>query len=169
MSINVSPTQLREEGFSDYLLEQLAFAGVPPSCVAIEVTETALIHDPGRSSRELARLSEAGVRIALDDFGTGYSSLSWLTQFPVNIVKIDKSFTDDVGIDERKTAIISAVIAVSHELGFTVVAEGIESMDQARRLTDLGCDRGQGYLYGKPTPIGEPPWNVATPTSTPST
>jgi diguanylate cyclase (GGDEF)-like protein/PAS domain S-box-containing protein len=158
LSINVSPTQLREDGFSDYLLEQIAFAGVRVDCVSIEVTETALIHDPVRSGRELTRLSEAGIRISLDDFGTGYSSLSWLTQFPVDIVKIDKSFTDDVGIDERKTAIISAVIAVSHELGFTVVAEGVESDEQGRRLLDLGCDRGQGYFYGRPTPIEEAPW-----------
>ena len=158
LSINVSPAQLREDGFADYLLEQIAFAGVRPECLSIEVTETALIHDPGRSGRELARLSSAGIRISLDDFGTGYSSLSWLTQFPVNIVKIDKSFTDDVGIDERKTAIISAVIAVSHELGFTVVAEGIESEEQGRRLLDLGCDRGQGYFYGRPTSIEEDPW-----------
>ena len=158
MSINVSPTQLREDGFADFLLEQIAFAGVRPSCLAIEVTETALIHDPVRSARELSVLSEAGVRIALDDFGTGYSSLTWLTQFPVNIVKIDKSFTDELGLDERKTAIVHAVISVSHELGFTVVAEGIETQEQADRLTALGCDRGQGYLYGKPTPIEESPW-----------
>ena len=158
MSINVSPTQLREEGFSDYLLEQIAFADVSARCLSIEVTETALIHDPARSGRELARLSEAGISISLDDFGTGYSSLTWLTQFPVDIVKIDKSFTDDVGIDERKTAIISAVIAVSHELGFTVVAEGIETEEQGWRLLDLGCDRGQGYLYGRPTPLEEAPW-----------
>ncbi len=166
VSINVSPAQLREDGFADYLLEQIAFAGVQPTCLAIEVTETALIHEPGRSGRELSRLSEAGIRISLDDFGTGYSSLSWLTQFPVDIVKIDKSFTDDVGIDERKTAIISAVIAVSHELGFTVVAEGIESEEQGRRLLDLGCDRGQGYLYGRPTPIEEAPWkHMMTPST----
>ena len=166
MSINVSPTQLREDGFADYLLEQVSFAGIRADRLSIEVTETALIHDPGRSGRELARLSEAGIRISLDDFGTGYSSLSWLTQFPVDIVKIDKSFTDDVGIDERKTAIISAVIAVSHELGFTVVAEGVETAEQGRRLFELGCDRGQGYFYGRPTPIEEAPWNhMLTPSS----
>ncbi|MCX6433249.1 MAG: EAL domain-containing protein, partial [Actinobacteria bacterium] len=94
----------------------------------------------------------------LDDFGTGYSSLSWLTQFPVSVVKIDKSFTDDIGIDQRKTAIVSAVIGVCHELGFTVVAEGIESREQAGRLLELGCDRGQGYLFGRPTPIEEGQW-----------
>ena len=158
LSINVSPTQLREDGFATYLLEQASFAGVLPEWLAVEVTETALIHDPGRSGRELARLSAAGVRVSLDDFGTGYSSLSWLTQFPVDIVKIDKSFTDDIGIDDRKTAIVSALISVSHELGFTVVAEGIESSTQAQRLLEMGCDRGQGYLYGRPASIEEAPW-----------
>lgn len=158
MSVNVSPTQLREAGFSDFLLEQVAFAGVDPAHLAVEVTETALIHDPVHSARELTRLSDAGITISLDDFGTGYSSLSWLTQFPVDIVKIDKSFTDDIGLDPRKTAIVQALVSVSHELGFTVVAEGVESQIQADRLVALGCDRGQGYLYGKPTPIEEPPW-----------
>lgn len=74
------------------------------------------------------------------------------------MVKIDKSFTDDIGIDERKTAIVSAVVSVSHELGFSVVAEGVESEVQAERLAELGCDSGQGYLFGKPMPIGEGPW-----------
>ena len=158
MAINVSPTQLREEGFARYVLEQVAFAGVDPAWLSVEVTETALIHDPGRSGRELAELHAAGIQVSLDDFGTGYSSLSWLTQFPVNVVKIDKSFTDDIGIDQRKTAIVSAVIGVCHELGFTVVAEGIESTEQAQRLLELGCDRGQGYLFGRPTSIEEGPW-----------
>jgi EAL domain-containing protein (putative c-di-GMP-specific phosphodiesterase class I) len=158
LAINVSPMQLREDGFADFLLEQMAFAGVSSSCLGIEITETALIHDPARSGRELRRLAEAGVHISLDDFGTGYSSLSWLTQFPVNVVKVDKSFTDEVGIDDRKTAIVSAVVAVSHELGFTVVAEGVETEEQAGRLLDLGCDHGQGYLFGRPLPIGEGLW-----------
>jgi EAL domain-containing protein (putative c-di-GMP-specific phosphodiesterase class I) len=98
------------------------------------------------------------VGIYLDDFGTGYSSLSWLTQFPVDIVKIDKSFTDELGIDERKTAIVSALIQVSHELGFSVVAEGIETTAQSKRLIELGCDRGQGFLFGHPVPPEAEPW-----------
>jgi len=158
MSVNVSPSQLRDEGFATYLLEEAARHGIRPEWISIEVTETALIHDPARSRAELTALNQAGVRVSLDDFGTGYSSLSWLTQFPVNVVKIDKSFTDDVGVDERKTAIVSAVISVSHELGFTVVAEGIESEDQRRRLLALGCDNGQGYLFGHPVPVEEALW-----------
>ena len=158
MSVNVSPSQLREEGFAAFLLDQAASADVKPEWIAVEVTETALIHDPARSGRELAELHDAGVRVSLDDFGTGYSSLAWLTQFPVNVVKIDKSFTDDIGLDDRKTAIVSAVIAVSHELGFSVVAEGIETEEQRTRLIGLGCDWGQGYLFGRPVSVDEAPW-----------
>jgi EAL domain-containing protein (putative c-di-GMP-specific phosphodiesterase class I) len=158
MSVNVSPTQLREEGFATYLLDQAVQAGVKPEWIGVEVTETALIHDAARSGRELAELHDAGVQVALDDFGTGYSSLAWLTQFPVNVVKIDKSFTDDIGIDDRKTAIVSAVISVSHELGFSVVAEGIEAEEQRSRLLSLGCDSGQGFLFGRPVPLEEDPW-----------
>ncbi len=158
MSVNVSPAQLRDEGFASFVLDAAEFARVDPRWLSVEVTETALLHDPGRSGRELTALSRAGVGISLDDFGTGYSSLSWLTQFPVNVVKIDKSFTDDVGLDDRKTAIVSAVIQVSHELGFTVVAEGVETAEQRSRLLDLGADRGQGYLFGRPTPVEDPLW-----------
>jgi EAL domain-containing protein (putative c-di-GMP-specific phosphodiesterase class I) len=103
-------------------------------------------------------LSSEGVGISLDDFGTGYSSLSWLTQFPVDVVKIDHTFTDELGIDDRKSAIVSAVIQVSHDLGFSVVAEGVETMEQAERLIELGCDRGQGYLYGRPVAADGHPW-----------
>jgi EAL domain-containing protein (putative c-di-GMP-specific phosphodiesterase class I) len=158
MSVNVSPAQLRDEGFASFLLDQARSVGVDPVWISVEVTETALIHDPSRSGRELASLSRAGVGIALDDFGTGYSSLSWLTKFPVNVVKIDKSFTDEVGIDERKTAIVSALVQVSHELGFTVVAEGVETVQQRDRLLALGADRGQGYLFGRPVALDHATW-----------
>jgi diguanylate cyclase (GGDEF)-like protein/PAS domain S-box-containing protein len=158
VSVNVSPSQLRDEGFASFLLDEADRAGIDPTWLSVEVTETALIHDPGRSGRELNALSGAGVGVALDDFGTGYSSLAWLTQFPVNVVKIDKSFTDEVGVDPRKTAIVSALIQVSHELGFIVVAEGIETKQQHERLIELGADRGQGYLFGRPVPTTDPMW-----------
>ena len=158
MSVNVSPSQLREEDFAGFVLDQAEYADVDPSWLSIEVTETALLHDPGRAAHELDVLSRAGIGISLDDFGTGYSSLSWLTQFPVDVVKIDRSFTDELGIDERKSAIVSALIQVSHELGFAVVAEGVETELQRDRLLALGCDRGQGYLFGRPVPPDEAPW-----------
>ncbi len=156
--MNVSPSQLRDEGFASFLLEEARRADVEPSWISVEVTETALIHDPGRSGKELSALSEAGVGVSLDDFGTGYSSLSWLTQFPVDVVKIDKSYTDEIGFDERKTAIVSALIQVSHELGFMVVAEGVETLEQRDRLIELGADRGQGYLFGRPVPRDDSSW-----------
>jgi diguanylate cyclase (GGDEF)-like protein/PAS domain S-box-containing protein len=159
VSVNVSPSQLRGEGFADFVLAQLDAAQMDPTRFAIEVTETALINEPSRSVRELTALSRMGVAIYLDDFGTGYSSLSWLTHFPVDVVKIDRSFVDDIGIDERKTAIVSALIQVSHELGFAVVAEGVETVEQADRLMELGCDRGQGFLFGAPCAASEPPWS----------
>ena len=158
MSVNVSPAQLREDGFAAFVMDQADFANVDPSWLSIEVTETALLHDPDRSARELAALSRAGIGISLDDFGTGYSSLSWLTQFPVDVVKIDRSFTDELGIDERKSAIVSALIQVSHELGFSVVAEGVETELQSERLLALGCDRGQGFLFGRPVAPQEAEW-----------
>ena len=158
ISVNVSPSQLRDEGFARFVLAQADAAGVDPAHLAVEVTETVLVNEPGRSARELGALSEAGVGICLDDFGTGYSSLSWLTQFPVNVVKIDRSFTDELGVDERKTAIVNALIQVSHELGFSVVAEGVETPEQAAKLIGLGCDNGQGFLFGRPVPADTAPW-----------
>jgi diguanylate cyclase (GGDEF)-like protein/PAS domain S-box-containing protein len=159
VSVNVSPSQLRDEGFADYLLAQVEAAAVDPRLLAVEVTETSLLKEPARSARELNALSREGVGIYLDDFGTGYSSLSWLTHFPVNVVKIDRSFTDEIGVDERKTAIVSALIQVSHELGFSVVAEGVETDGQAQILVGMGCDRGQGYLFGRPTDISSSQWS----------
>jgi diguanylate cyclase (GGDEF)-like protein/PAS domain S-box-containing protein len=158
ISVNVSPSQLRDEGFADFVLTQVDSAGVDPARLAVEVTETALLNEPGRSARELNTLSREGIGIYLDDFGTGYSSLSWLTHFPVDVVKIDRSFTQDLGIDDRKTAIVSALIQVSHDLGFSVVAEGVETRFQADLLIDLGCDQGQGFLFGRPVAIGNSPW-----------
>jgi EAL domain-containing protein (putative c-di-GMP-specific phosphodiesterase class I) len=159
VSVNVSPSQLRDEGFAAFVLAQLDAAGVDPRRLAVEVTETALLNEPDRSGRELTALSREGVGIHLDDFGTGYSSLSWLTQFPVDVVKIDRSFIDELGIDDRKSAIVSALIQVSHELGFAVVAEGVETTRQADRLVALGCDRGQGFLFGRPLPVDELSWS----------
>ncbi|MHB1066697.1 MAG: bifunctional diguanylate cyclase/phosphodiesterase [Candidatus Nanopelagicales bacterium] len=158
VSVNVSQWQHREQGFAAFVLDLAEQAGVNPTWLVVEVTETALIHDPALSSRELGELSEAGVGVALDDFGTGYSSLSWLTQLPVSSVKIDQAFTSELGTDARKGAIIKAVIEVSHDLGLTVVAEGVETSHQRDLLLALGCDQGQGFLFGPPAAMDEPPW-----------
>ena len=158
VAVNVSQWQHREEGFASFVLDQAEVADVNPTWLVVEVTETALIHDPVRSGRELAVLSQAGVGVALDDFGTGYSSLSWLTQLPVTTVKIDASFTAELGVDERKGAIVRALVEVSHDLGLNVIAEGVETREQYDRLLELGCDQGQGYLFGVPTTVDEAGW-----------
>ena len=158
VAVNVSPTQLRDAGFADFLLSQIDHARIPTRRVLVEVTETALLHDPHRSAVELGALSAAGVSVALDDFGTGYSSLSWLTDFPVDVVKVDRSFTADVVHDERKAAIVRAITSASEAIGFSVVAEGIETIEQLELLTELGCHLGQGYLFGRPAPLGEGSW-----------
>jgi len=150
MSVNVSPSQLRVPGLASYLLATAESSGVDPAWVAIEVTETVLMKHPKVTFDELSILREAGLKVHLDDFGTGYSSLSWLTQFPVDAIKIDKSFTADLGIDKRKTAIIRAFIQVAQELTFHVVAEGIETDEQRLWLREMGCERGQGFLFASP-------------------
>ncbi|MDP1878955.1 MAG: EAL domain-containing protein, partial [Actinomycetota bacterium] len=157
MSVNVSPGQLRE-GFAAALIQRLAELELETGWLTIEVTETALIHEAGRSIRELAHLRAAGVEIALDDFGTGYSSLTWLTQFPVSIVKIDRSFTAEILDDPRTSVIVEAVIDVAHKLDVTVIAEGVEHDDQHRWLAEHGCDEAQGYLFGAPMGAGVLPW-----------
>jgi diguanylate cyclase (GGDEF)-like protein/PAS domain S-box-containing protein len=151
VAINASAAEFRRDNFAERLLEQLGQAGIPTSCVQLEVTETVFL---GRGAeyvhRALALLSARGVTIALDDFGTGYASLRHLKQFPVDIIKIDQSFVRDILTDPGDEAIIHAVINLGRNLGIKVVAEGIEKEPQALRLLELGCQFGQGFLFSKP-------------------
>ena len=135
------------------MLARLEAAGLAPSRLEIEVTET-VFHESGADAvgRALQTLSEAGVKIALDDFGTGYASLSHLKQVPVDIIKIDQSFVRDLEQDPDDAAIVRAVVALGHTLAMQIVAEGIETPGQAGFLAGEGCDIGQGYLFGKPMP-----------------
>jgi EAL domain-containing protein (putative c-di-GMP-specific phosphodiesterase class I) len=132
--------------------------GADPSWLVLEVTETALVHESSVVSATLQRLHSAGVRIALDDFGTGYSSLSWLHQFPVDIVKIDKSFVQTMADDQRRAVVVRAVVDIADETGLRVIAEGVETERQARMLTELGCETAQGWLFGRPVPVDDPSW-----------
>jgi diguanylate cyclase (GGDEF)-like protein/PAS domain S-box-containing protein len=148
VAINASAAEFRSGDFGERLLERLAAAGVPPCCLQLEVTETVFL---GRGAdcveRTLKTLSAAGVTIALDDFGTGYASLSHLKQFPVDLLKIDRSFVHELGQSPDAAAIIRAVINLGHSLEIEIVAEGIETGAQEARLLAQGCDYGQGYLY----------------------
>ena len=133
------------------ILEAFERFGIPPSRIVAEVTETVLLgNEVARVDAVLERLHSAGVRISLDDFGTGFASLTHIKRFPVQEIKIDRSFVSGLGTNERDSAIVAAVLGLGTRLGLDVVAEGIETPEQARRLQDLGCRYGQGYLYSRP-------------------
>jgi EAL domain-containing protein (putative c-di-GMP-specific phosphodiesterase class I) len=150
MSINASPHEIVDGGFVACVQDALAEAGVPGDALTIELTETALMTDPSTALRHLKSLKSAGVRVALDDFGTGYSSLSYLRQFPVDQVKIDRSFVAGVSRSTEDRAVVKAIIDLGRALRLQVVAEGIESDAQLRALRRLGCDLGQGYHLYRP-------------------
>jgi EAL domain-containing protein (putative c-di-GMP-specific phosphodiesterase class I) len=132
--------------------EILARTRADPAAVSLEITETALMEDIELSTATLSALKELGLRLALDDFGTGYSSLRALQHFPVDVVKIDRSFIEPIERDPQEAAIVAAVISLSHALGLRTVAEGIETIAQVDRLRALGCDLAQGFYFAKPGP-----------------
>jgi diguanylate cyclase (GGDEF)-like protein/PAS domain S-box-containing protein len=152
IAVNVASRQLLERGFDDQVSDALAEAGVPAGLLWLEITETALMKDVKAASVALRELRSIGLHLSVDDFGTGYSSLTYLKRFPVEALKVDRSFVNGLGIDTEDTTIVEAVINLGHSLGLTVVAEGVETPLQLTRLRDLGCDRGQGYLFGRPRP-----------------
>ncbi len=158
VAINAAAAEFRQGQFAERLLEKLHSASIPPQHMQIEVTETVFL---GRGAdyveRALKTLSQQGVTIALDDFGTGFASLSHLKQFPVDILKIDRSFVRDLHTDPDDGAIVDAVINLGRSLNMEVVAEGIETVAQHSSLAALGCHYGQGYLFGKAAPAARVP------------
>jgi diguanylate cyclase (GGDEF)-like protein len=148
VAINLTAADFRREGFAKILLARLRRARIPVSCLQIEVTETVFLgRGAGYVETVLRALSEGGIRIALDDFGTGYASLSHLSQCPIDLLKIDRSFVQQLGDSLEAHAISAAVINLGHCLGMQIVAEGVETAAQENMLITLGCDVGQGYLY----------------------
>jgi diguanylate cyclase len=151
IAINISRRQLASSHLVADLRSAVQLAGVPPGHVELEVTESALINDPAQATSVLTELRALGFRIAIDDFGTGYSSLSYLQTFPVDVLKIDKSFIDALDVDLNKaSALIGSIIDLAHALDLRVVAEGIEADWQRLRLARLHCDYGQGYFFSRP-------------------
>lgn len=155
MSVNVSAHQLMAPDFIATVETVLAGADTDPELVTLEMTETVFVHDTERALIVLTDLKDLGVTLALDDFGTGYSSLTYLKQFPVDIVKIDRSFIADLEQDEASHSIVFAIVELAHLLGMTVVAEGVETAQQHLLLDDLGCDYCQGYYFARPMPARE--------------
>jgi len=150
VSVNVSPRQIAAPGFVDSVIAALTRSGLPPSALTIEIAEQLLVAQRAETARRLAALRSHGVRIAVDDFGTGYASLGSLRQLPVDIIKIDPSFVSGMGTDDTLTLLTGAIVRLGHDLGVTVVAEGVEHPRQLELLREMGCARGQGYLIARP-------------------
>ena len=150
VSANLSVHHLRHPGLLSHVRDVLDGSGLQPSSLCLELTESVLLEDVDRHIQTLLELRELGVRLAIDDFGTGFSSLTYLKRFPVDVVKIDRSFVAGLGTDVSDTAIVRSVIELAHALSLQVVAEGVERPDQLAALRSLGCDLAQGYLFAPP-------------------
>jgi diguanylate cyclase (GGDEF)-like protein len=176
VAVNLSARLLHSADLTTTVRNALADAGVPPHCLELEITETMVMANPQRANELLTELSAMGVRIAVDDFGVGHASLSYLTDLPVSILKIDRSFIGRMGRSDRDSAVVAAILSLSEQLGMVSVAEGIEEESTLEQLTSMGCDEVQGYLLARPVPAREidalvtgRPWgnreHMATPTA----
>lgn len=154
IAVNVGSRQLVDDSFVPTVVSVLDETGIDPDSVWFEITESALLADARAAEATLREVRALGVHLAVDDFGTGYSSLTYLKRFPVEAIKIDRSFVTGLGIGDEDSTIVEAVVQLGRALGLTVVAEGVESPLQLERLRALQCDRGQGYLFGRPRPAG---------------
>jgi diguanylate cyclase (GGDEF)-like protein len=150
MSVNLSARQMRDENLIRTIRRTLEETGLPATRLELEITESMVMSDIDRSVAILNAIKALGVRIAMDDFGTGYSSLSYLKRFPIDRLKIDQSFIHDVTTDVSDAALTRTIIALAHNLGIRVLAEGVETGEQRAFLIEAGCDEAQGYFYGKP-------------------
>ena len=148
VSINLSLRQLLQQRFLDGFRRTFRRHGVSPTCFELEITETTLMQDVGRTIKILDALYGMGLHLAIDDFGTGYSSLSALQQFPISTLKIDQSFVQDLGLDRDNAAIVRTIIQMGKSLNLDVVAEGVENGEQLDFLRANGCDIVQGHLFG---------------------
>jgi EAL domain-containing protein (putative c-di-GMP-specific phosphodiesterase class I) len=150
--VNVSAVQFQHTRFFETLQAVLDDTGLPPALLELELTERMVMSGHGHVPDLLQRIKQLGVKLSLDDFGTGYCSLSYLKHFPIDTLKIDRAFIRDIGADHQSTTITGAIVALAHSLNKSVVAEGVETTDQAEYLLAAGCPVMQGFLYGMPMP-----------------
>ena len=155
IAINTSALEFRAKDFLENIRATLAETGMPPHCLELELTENVLMRDTEASNFVLRALTDLGVKLAVDDFGTGYSSLSYLRQFPIDSVKIDQSFVTQMSSNPDDASIVTAVISMGQSLKKCVVAEGVETQEQAAFLRAQHCDVGQGYYFGRPAPAAD--------------
>jgi diguanylate cyclase (GGDEF)-like protein len=152
MSVNVSPRQLADEGLEGAVAEALATTGIRPGSLCLEMTESTVAADPARTARVLQTLKALGVKLSIDDFGTGYSSLSALGEYPIDMLKIDRSFVAALAESGKGHELLGAVVALAQAMRLRAVAEGVETADQVEELRELGCDACQGYYFAPPSP-----------------
>lgn len=150
ISVNLSRNQLAMEDLAETIRRILEETGVPPSCLHLELTEGTVMRNVESATRMLHAIKETGVKLCLDDFGTGYSSLSCLHLFPIDILKIDRSFVANIDRGRDFIALVHATVQLAHNLGIRVVAEGIETADQIAILQSIDCEFGQGFLFSRP-------------------
>ncbi|MDP2674960.1 MAG: PAS domain S-box protein [Dehalococcoidia bacterium] len=155
MAVNLSARQFQRRDLLDTVASALAETGLPPQYLQLEITEGAAMQDVDLTLAILRELREAGVQISIDDFGTGHSSLSYLKRFPIDVIKIDQSFVQDLTIDPNNAAIASTIIVMAHALNLTVIAEGVETAEQLAFLRERECDEMQGFLFSRPAPAPE--------------
>ncbi|MCP4115996.1 MAG: EAL domain-containing protein [Desulfobacteraceae bacterium] len=153
VAVNLSPRQFKEPDLVETVEQALRDTGLPPRCLRLEVTESSIMENPEQASQKMQDLREIGVRFAIDDFGTGYSSLSCLKQFPVDVLKIDRSFVKNSLTNKDDQEIIKTIIAMARNLNMTTVAEGVETKELHKLLIRLGCQKIQGYYHGRPVPV----------------
>lgn len=151
VSVNLSPHQLLDEDLPERVAQVVADTGLDPEKLVLEFTESALMQDPGTVVRQIRQIRRKGVHLAIDDFGTGHSSLARLQQFPIDSLKIDRSFVQNLG-SRTGVSLVRAIVQLAHTLGMVTVAEGVETVEQQRRLDDLGADLSQGFLFHRPGP-----------------
>jgi diguanylate cyclase (GGDEF)-like protein/PAS domain S-box-containing protein len=155
VSVNLSARQLGQRDLPDIVSQCLRDSGLHPACVSLEITESALVEESASTTEILEQLRTMGVHIVIDDFGTGYSSLGYLKRFPLDSLKIDRSFVDGLGAQQESTAIVNAIVAMAGALSINVVAEGVETQVQLSELKRLGCAFAQGYYFASPLPAAE--------------
>ncbi|TPN89544.1 bifunctional diguanylate cyclase/phosphodiesterase [Mesorhizobium sp. CU2] len=153
VAVNISPVQFMTKDFVGIVRETMASTGIKPSRLELEVTETAMMQDRDRAAAILEQLAEMGISVAVDDFGTGYSNLSYLIDFSFGKLKIDRSFVSRIDTDSSSGAIVSTIVGLSRALGVGIIAEGVETENQATLLRAAGCEVVQGYLFGRPAPL----------------
>ncbi len=155
VAVNLSARQFRQKDLIGMVERVLGETGLAPGLLELELTESMLMHHAEETVTILQRLNEMGVRLAIDDFGTGYSSLSYLKRFPLHTLKVDRSFVRDISTDPDDAAIVTAIVAMARSLGLNVIAEGVETEEQAAFLSSLACHQAQGYHFGRPMPAAE--------------